>query len=178
MARRAAHRLSRSLKQARKSMAIGLSLAGNAQLASALGAASAATIAQRGKLMADAIGHPFAWANPEFTRMATEKVMAAAVNGPKMMVGAFDMYRLWLNFCQVQVQRSLAVSASVMTSTTPAGAAAKLRAAAERGVADATDAVQAITQVGQKVSGAGMKRVHRVAAGNAGRLARSALRRP
>lgn len=178
MARRATYSLSRSLKQARKSVALGLSLAGNAQLAGALGAASAATIARRGKLMADAVGRPFAWTNPEFARMATEKAMAAAVNGPKMMVGAFDMYRLWLNFCQMQVQRSVALSAAVATSATPAAAAVKLRAAAARSIADATDTALGMTQVGQKVAKAGMKRVHRVAAGNAGRLARTALRRP
>ncbi len=178
MPRRSAYTLSRSLKQARKTMALGLSLAGTAQLAGALGAASAATIAGRGQLMAAAVGRPFAWTNPEFTRMATEKAMAAAVNGPKMMVGAFDMYRLWLNFCQAQVQHAVAVSASMAASATPAAAAAKLRAGAERSMADAADAALGITQVGQKVAKAGMKRVHRVAAGNAGRLARTALRRP
>ena len=64
--------------------------------AAATGHAAAHTVALRSLMMARAAGDLRAMADPEFTRMATEKMAAAALSGAAFAAHAPNLWRLWL----------------------------------------------------------------------------------
>lgn len=64
--------------------------------AAATANAAAHTVALRSLMLARAAGDPRAMADPEFMRMATEKMTAAALSGVAFAAHAPGLWRLWL----------------------------------------------------------------------------------
>lgn len=58
--------------------------------------AAAHTVALRSMMLARAAGDPRAMADPEFMRMATEKMAAAALSGAAIAAHAPKLWLLWL----------------------------------------------------------------------------------
>lgn len=67
-----------------------------AMTAAATTHAAAHTVALRTLMLARAAGDPQAMADPEFMRMATEKMAAAALSGAAFAAHAPNLWRLWL----------------------------------------------------------------------------------
>jgi hypothetical protein len=65
--------------------------------AAATASAASQTVALRSMLLARALGDPMAMADPEFSRMATEKMTAAALSGVALAAHAPSLWLHWLN---------------------------------------------------------------------------------
>lgn len=64
--------------------------------AAATASASGQTVALRSMMLARALADPRTLADPEFSRMATEKMTAAALSGAAFVAHAPNLWRLWL----------------------------------------------------------------------------------
>jgi hypothetical protein len=129
---------------------------------------------RRTRQLGAAIGNPVALAAPAFTRMATEKLKAAALAGRAMQRGgpsAAHVAQSWL-------EQQVAAGGGAMTALGHARSPADLLGLGQCAIVAGLDAhaafMAALLQLGTQLVGAALAPIHRTATRNAQRLARQA----
>lgn len=158
--------------QTRRLLALAETLQENARRAGETALAASRTIARRHDLMAEAMGDPWRLANPEFSRMVTEKIAATTEAGlaslarAQVPVAAIDR---WLR-TQGEIAMAAWVEASRLTLT-PRSFGLWLTLT-QRSVESSAVLAQAVAGVGAAMARAGLDPFHRATAANARRLER------
>jgi hypothetical protein len=136
--------------------------------------ASAQTIVHRAAMIDKAMGSGTGFSHPEFARMSNEKI-AVATEASLAMIGKLSKFNgILLGFWLRQLQRS-ATSVVAFAGCRTASAATSIGVnAASAMFADMVSSGIRMARSGQIMADAGIKPIHRVASGNAKRLARVA----
>lgn len=160
--------------QTRRLLALAEALQDNARRAGETALAASRTIARRHDLMAEAATDPWRLADPEFSRMVTEKIAATAEAGlasfaraQQVPVAAIDR---WLR-TQGEIALAAWTEASRLTLT-PRSFGLWLTLT-QRSVESSTVLAQAVAGVGAAVVRAGLDPFHRTTTANARRLDRN-----
>ncbi len=142
-----------------------------------LAAASSETIRRRTALINKAIQTGKGLHNPEFDRMGTEKLKVMFDSWRATRLRAPALNRLLMQHWGTWMHRSMASAAALASCRSPNAAAAIGFNATAAMVGDLASLNLALIRLGQQLSEAAATPVHRVATGNARRLASSAGRR-
>ena len=136
-----------------------------------VGLASAQTIGHRTAMMAAAFGDPVAMANPEFIRMGTEKVEAAAEAGHAMASGMNELGRAWLALLSGQ-GLTAGFAFGLGGFGNPAALAELQRRTMTEAMTAGLNAGLRVAEAYSAIASAGLAPVHRTVSANARRLAR------
>jgi hypothetical protein len=165
-------RAASGLAQTRRLLALAEALQENALRAGETAIAASRTIARRHDLMAEAASDPWRFADPEFSRMVTEKIAATTEAGlasfarAQVPVAAIDR---WLR-TQGEIAMAAWTEASRLTLT-PRSFGLWLTLT-QRSVESSAVLAQAVAGVGAAVVRAGLDPFHRATTANARRLDR------
>jgi hypothetical protein len=146
----------------------------NARRVGELATAAVAVIDQRTRQIGAAVGDPVALAAPEFTRMVSEKLEAAALAGRALQRGLPATVRV----AQAWLEQQGTVLGRATTTLWQARSPADLVTLGPRAVLAGVDAhgrwMATMLHLGTQLFGAGLAPIHRPATRNARRLARQA----
>lgn len=137
-----------------------------------LGLVSARTIGYRTAMMAGALTDPVELTNPEFVRMGTEKVEAAAESAGAMAHGLADLQKAWMALFIAPAQAMTTALCGFGACRTPADLFTAQRRLVEGSIMAGVNAGLHFAESAAVLAGAGLHPIHRKASANARRLAR------
>lgn len=139
---------------------------------SELGVVSAKTIGYRTAMMAGALTDPGELTNPEFVRMGTEKVEAAAEAASAVATGFADLQKAWMALFLAPAQAVTAGLCGFGACRSPVEVFSAQQRLVETSVMASYDAGLHFADAAARLTGAGLRPIHRKASANARRLAR------
>lgn len=137
-----------------------------------LGIVSARTIGYRTAMMAGALTDPVELTNPEFVRMGTEKVEAAAESAGAMAHGMADLQKAWMALFMAPAQAMMVGMSGFSACRSPGDLLTAQRRLVEGSIMASVSAGLHFAESAAVLAGAGLRPIHRKASANARRLAR------
>lgn len=137
-----------------------------------LGLVSARTIGYRTAMMAEALADPVELTNPEFLRMGTEKMEAAAESAGAMAHGLADLQKAWMGLFLAPAQAMTTALCGFGACRSPADLLTAQRRLVEGSIMAGVNAGLHFAESAAVLAGAGLRPIHRKASANARRLAR------
>lgn len=133
-----------------------------------MGVAAAETIGYRSAMLADALADPRKLANPEFTRMGSEKVIAAAQAAQEMVESLVDLQQSWVALWTGQARAAALLFGGLGTVRSPAEVVGLFQESFDAGMS----ATLGLAESAAMLAGAGLGPIHRKTRANARRLRR------
>jgi len=169
MARR---KISRSLRQAAKSLRVASAATKSALKAGELGGAAGQVVDKRIKMLRDTVSAPLSALNPEFLQMGVEKGLAAASVGSSMLSNFAAFQRAYLNFSLANLRLAQTMTGALMRARSPLAVAVAIGETVQAAAVNSVDTILSAAQLGQTAVGGALKPLHRAATANAQRLSR------